>query len=155
MMATEAVFRSWNGKRAIDYRNAAGIAHDLGTAVNIVTMVFGNMGSDSATGVAMTRNGRTGEKQIEGDYLINAQGEDVVAGIRMTEDIVRVSGTGHAGRLGAVRGRPAASSKPTTGKCRISNSPSSGASCGCSRPATASARPRRRCASRWRWSKRG
>ncbi len=87
MMATEAVFRSWNGKRAIDYRNAAGIAHDLGTAVNIVTMVFGNMGNDSATGVAMTRNGRTGEKQIEGDYLINAQGEDVVAGIRMTEDI--------------------------------------------------------------------
>ena len=87
MMATEAVFRSWNGKRAVDYRNAAGIAHDLGTAVNIVTMVFGNMGNDSATGVAMTRNGRTGEKQIEGDYLINAQGEDVVAGIRMTEDI--------------------------------------------------------------------
>ena len=92
MMATEAVFRSWNGKRAIDYRNAAGIAHDLGTAVNIVTMVFGNMGSDSATGVAMTRNGRTGEKQIEGDYLINAQGEDVVAGIRMTEDIVGLKG---------------------------------------------------------------
>ncbi|MFA7424702.1 MAG: PEP/pyruvate-binding domain-containing protein, partial [Desulfosarcinaceae bacterium] len=61
MMATEAVFRSWNGKRAVDYRNAAGIAHDLGTAVNIVTMVFGNMGNDSATGVAMTRNGRTGE----------------------------------------------------------------------------------------------
>ncbi len=86
-LATEAVFKSWNGKRAIDYRNAAGIAHDLGTAVSIVTMVFGNMGSDSATGVAMTRNGSTGEHQLEGDYLTNAQGEDVVAGIRMTKDL--------------------------------------------------------------------
>ena len=85
--ATEAVFKSWNGKRAIDYRNAAGIAHDLGTAVNIVTMVFGNMGDTSATGVAMTRNASTGEQYIEGDYLTNAQGEDVVAGIRITNDI--------------------------------------------------------------------
>ena len=85
--ATEAVFNSWNGKRAVDYRNAAGIAHDLGTAVNIQTMIFGNMGDDSATGVAMTRNASTGEKQIEGDYLMNAQGEDVVAGIRLTNDI--------------------------------------------------------------------
>ncbi|RPH48106.1 MAG: pyruvate, phosphate dikinase [Desulfobacteraceae bacterium] len=86
-LATEAVFKSWNGKRAVDYRNAAGISHDLGTAVSIVTMVFGNMGNDSATGVAMTRNGSTGEKQIEGDYLLNAQGEDVVAGIRLTKDL--------------------------------------------------------------------
>ncbi|MBC2711115.1 MAG: pyruvate, phosphate dikinase [Desulfosarcina sp.] len=86
-MATEAVFKSWNGKRAVDYRNAAGIDHHLGTAVNIVTMVFGNMGDDCATGVAMTRNGSTGENQIEGDYLINAQGEDVVAGIRLTNEI--------------------------------------------------------------------
>ncbi len=89
-LATEAVFKSWNGKRAIDYRNAAGIAHDLGTAVNIQTMVFGNMGSDSATGVAMTRNASTGENKIEGDYLMNAQGEDVVAGIRLTEDIQKL-----------------------------------------------------------------
>jgi len=87
MLATEAVFKSWNGKRAIDYRQAAGIPHDLGTAVNIVTMVFGNMGSDSATGVALTRNGTTGENKIEGDYLTNAQGEDVVAGIRLTNDL--------------------------------------------------------------------
>jgi pyruvate,orthophosphate dikinase len=86
-LATEAVFKSWNGKRAIDYRNASNIPHDMGTAVNIVTMVFGNMGSDSATGVAMTRNGSTGENKIEGDYLTNAQGEDVVAGIRLTKDI--------------------------------------------------------------------
>ena len=89
-MATEAVFKSWNGKRAIDYRNAANIAHDMGTAVNIVTMVFGNMGNDSATGVAMTRDGSTGENKIEGDYLTNAQGEDVVAGIRLTKDIAKL-----------------------------------------------------------------
>jgi pyruvate,orthophosphate dikinase len=87
LLATEAVFKSWNGKRAVDYRNAAGIPHDLGTAVNIQTMVFGNMGNDSATGVALTRNGTTGENRIEGDYLTNAQGEDVVAGIRLTDDI--------------------------------------------------------------------
>ena len=86
-LATEAVFKSWNGKRAIDYRNAAGISHDLGTAVNIVTMVFGNMGWNSGTGVAFTRDPATGEKKMYGDYLMNAQGEDVVAGIRNTEKI--------------------------------------------------------------------
>jgi len=86
-LATEAVFKSWNGKRAFDYRNAAHIAHTLGTAVNIQTMVFGNMGDDCATGVAMSRNATTGEKKIEGDYLTNAQGEDVVAGIRTTKAI--------------------------------------------------------------------
>ncbi|HKZ29940.1 MAG TPA: pyruvate, phosphate dikinase [Acidimicrobiia bacterium] len=84
-LATEAVFKSWNGKRAFDYRNAANIRHDLGTAVNIQTMVFGNMGDDSATGVAMTRDATTGEDHIEGDFLINAQGEDVVAGTRPTK----------------------------------------------------------------------
>ncbi|MBA3029809.1 MAG: pyruvate, phosphate dikinase [Desulfobacteraceae bacterium] len=89
-MGTEAVFESWNGKRAVDYRNASGIPHDMGTAVNIVTMVFGNIGDKSASGVAMTRNSSTGEKKIEGDYLINAQGEDVVAGIRMTDDIAHL-----------------------------------------------------------------
>ncbi len=89
-MATEAVFGSWNGKRAIDYRNAAGIAHDLGTAVNIVTMVFGNMGDDSGTGVAFTRDPATGDKLLYGDYLMNAQGEDVVAGIRNTKPITEL-----------------------------------------------------------------
>jgi pyruvate,orthophosphate dikinase len=83
-LATEAVFKSWNGKRAIDYRNASNIPHDLGTAVNIQTMVFGNMGEDSATGVFMSRNATTGEPHLEGDFLINAQGEDVVAGTRQT-----------------------------------------------------------------------
>ena len=74
-LATEAVFRSWNGKRANDYREATNIPHDLGTAVNIQTMVFGNFGDDSATGVFMSRNATTGEPALEGDYLINAQGE--------------------------------------------------------------------------------
>jgi pyruvate,orthophosphate dikinase len=86
-MATEAVFSSWNGKRAIDYRKAANISDDLGTAANIVTMVFGNMGSNSGTGVAFTRNPSTGEKKIWGEYLLNAQGEDVVAGIRNASKI--------------------------------------------------------------------
>ncbi len=90
-LATEAVFKSWNGKRAVDYRNAAGIPHDLGTAVNIVTMVFGNMGWNSGTGVAFTRDPSTGEKKLYGDYLLNAQGEDVVAGIRNTEKIERLA----------------------------------------------------------------
>ncbi len=86
-LATEAVFKSWNGKRAVDYRNAAGIAHDLGTAVNIQTMVFGNTGNQSGTGVAFTRDPANGERKMYGDYLLNAQGEDVVAGIRNTEKI--------------------------------------------------------------------
>ncbi len=90
-LATEAVFKSWNGKRAIDYRNHAGIAHDLGTAVSIVTMVFGNMGWDSGTGVAFTRNPSTGEKKLWGEYLLNAQGEDVVAGIRNPSPIEKMA----------------------------------------------------------------
>jgi pyruvate,orthophosphate dikinase len=85
--ATLAVFRSWKSKRAVDYRNATGIPHDLGTAVNIQTMVFGNMGEDCATGVAMSRNASTGDPELEGDFLVNAQGEDVVAGIRITQSI--------------------------------------------------------------------
>jgi pyruvate,orthophosphate dikinase len=86
-LATEAVFKSWNGKRAVDYRRATNIPDDLGTAVNIVTMVFGNTGFNSGTGVAFTRNPATGENILYGDYLLNAQGEDVVAGIRNTEKI--------------------------------------------------------------------
>ncbi len=89
-LATEAVFKSWDSKRAMDYRNAAGIAHDLGTGVNVVTMVFGNMGDNSGTGVAFTRDPSTGENVLYGDYLINAQGEDVVAGIRNTDPISKL-----------------------------------------------------------------
>src|ERR1700738_4786481 len=85
--AIEAVFRSWNTDRAVAYRRAEKIPDDLGTAVNVQTMVFGNMGEGSGTGVAFTRNPITGAKELYGDYLANAQGEDVVAGIRDTEPI--------------------------------------------------------------------
>ncbi len=81
-LAINAVFRSWNNKRAIEYRNYYKIPHDLGTAVNVVTMVFGNMGMDSGTGVAFTRDPRTGRRELYGEFLFNAQGEDVVAGVR-------------------------------------------------------------------------
>ncbi len=86
-MAIQAVFGSWNSPRANAYRNAQGIPHDLGTAVNVVMMVFGNMGNDSGTGVAFTRNPATGDGQLFGEYLVNAQGEDVVAGIRTPQKI--------------------------------------------------------------------
>ena len=81
-LAVRAVFDSWFGKRAHDYREFNKIPHDLGTAVNIVMMVFGNMGADSGTGVAFTRDPNTGERVLYGEYLTNAQGEDVVAGVR-------------------------------------------------------------------------
>jgi pyruvate,orthophosphate dikinase len=83
--AIEAVFRSWNGERARVYRRMEKIPDDLGTAVNVQTMVFGNKGEDSGTGVAFTRDPATGERGAYGDFLVNAQGEDVVAGIRKTE----------------------------------------------------------------------
>ncbi len=86
-LAIKAVFASWFGKRAHDYRTSQKIAHDLGTAVNVVTMVFGNMGDDSGTGVAFTRNTFDGTNALYGEYLTNAQGEDVVAGIRTPKDI--------------------------------------------------------------------
>lgn len=87
ILAINAVFKSWNNPRAILYRNLNDIDHNLGTAVNIQSMVFGNMGETSGTGVAFTRNPATGEKKLFGEYLINAQGEDVVAGIRTPQDI--------------------------------------------------------------------
>ena len=90
-LAVKAVFASWFGKRANDYRNSQKIAHDLGTAVNVVTMVFGNMGDDSGTGVAFTRDPNTGEKVLYGEYLTNAQGEDVVAGIRTAPKIAQMA----------------------------------------------------------------
>ena len=86
-MAIAAVFNSWMGRRAIDYRRVNRIPDSLGTAVNVQAMVFGNMGSDSGTGVAFTRNPSTGEKKLYGEYLLNAQGEDVVAGIRTPHPI--------------------------------------------------------------------
>ena len=86
-MAIGAVFSSWNGRRARDYRHVNHISDDLGTGVNVQAMVFGNMGNDSATGVAFTRNPMTGDDQLFGEYLVNAQGEDVVAGIRTPQPI--------------------------------------------------------------------
>ena len=88
--AIEAVFRSWNIPRAVAYRNMNKIAHDFGTAVNVQTMVFGNMGEDCATGVSFTRNPATGENKFYGEYLTNAQGEDVVAGIRTPKPIAEL-----------------------------------------------------------------
>ena len=90
-----AVFSSWNGKRAISYRRIESIPDEWGTAVNVQTMVFGNMGDDSATGVAFTRNPGNGENNFYGEYLINAQGEDVVAGIRTPAPINEYSTSSH------------------------------------------------------------
>ena len=88
-LSIEAVFKSWMGERAVVYRERNGITKDIanGTAVNVVTMVFGNMGDDSATGVVFTRNGHNGKREIEGEYLTNAQGEDVVAGVRTGKNV--------------------------------------------------------------------
>ena len=88
--AIGAVFSSWNGQRAIRYRELEGIPHEWGTAVNVQSMVYGNMGNDCATGVAFTRNPSTGQKKLYGEYLINAQGEDVVAGIRTPEPVAKL-----------------------------------------------------------------
>ncbi len=91
--AVEAVFRSWNNPRAITYRKLNDIPSDWGTAVNVQEMVFGNMGEDCGTGVAFTRNPATGENKIFGEYLMNAQGEDVVAGVRTPEPIAKLENT--------------------------------------------------------------
>ena len=89
--AIGAVFGSWQGQRAIRYREIEGIPHDWGTAVNVQSMVYGNMGDDCATGVAFTRNPSTGEKHLYGEFLINAQGEDVVAGTRTPQPLSELS----------------------------------------------------------------
>ncbi|WP_298068027.1 pyruvate, phosphate dikinase [uncultured Mailhella sp.] len=91
ILAIEAVFRSWNNHRAIVYRNLNKIDHNLGTAVNIQSMVFGNMGNNSGSGVAFSRNPSTGENKLYGEYLLNAQGEDVVAGVRTPHPIDRMA----------------------------------------------------------------
>jgi len=92
---------SWNGKRAVDYRRIERIPDEWGTAVNVQSMVFGNMGDASATGVAFTRNPGSGENQFYGEYLINAQGEDVVAGIRTPAPIMTIPRTTRARALHA------------------------------------------------------
>ena len=92
-LSIKAVFSSWNGRRAVDYRNFYSIPHDLGTAASVVAMVFGNMDERSGTGVVFTRNPSTGEKELYGEYLANAQGEDVVAGIRTPQLIAHLAET--------------------------------------------------------------
>ena len=115
--AIGAVFGSWMNQRAITYRRLHGIPESWGTAVNVQAMVFGNMGETSATGVAFTRNPSTGEKKLYGEFLINAQGEDVVAGIRTPQEITEagaqgsrlrqaVDGSGDAGRLRRAQAHP-------------------------------------------------
>ena len=153
-LAIKAVFNSWMGKRAVDYRNEFKIAHDLGTAVNVVAMVFGNMGDDSGTGVAFTRDPSTGSKALFGEFLPNAQGEDVVAGIRTPLPISRMQEVWPEclRRVPADR-RSARADLPAT--CRTWSSPSSAASCTCSRRATPSAPPAPRWSRRCRWSRRG
>ena len=133
------MFGSWDNKRAMDYRRKNKIDDSLGTAVNIQAMVFGNKGDDSGTGVAFTRNPANGEPAPYGDYLVNAQGEDVVAGIRNTMSWRRWATSSRGpGRSSRGTCRPWSA---TTRTCATSSSPSSRASCGCSRPGSASAPP--------------
>jgi pyruvate,orthophosphate dikinase len=134
--AIEAVFRSWNSERAKAYRKVEGISGELGTAVTVQAMVFGNSGPDSATGVLFTRNPATGERELFGDVLFDAQGEDVVSGARPTLPVAVL----HE-RMPDVARRT----------CVTSSSRSSGAGCGCCRSGPASAVPRPRSAWPWRW----
>ena len=141
-LAVLAVFDSWNSDRAVLYRRQERIPADLGTAVSVVAMVFGNLGDDSGTGVAFTRDPGTGAQGVYGDYLQNAQGEDVVAGIRNTvplQDLERID----KALLRPADGRSCGRWRTTTATCATSSSPSSAASSGCCRPGSASG-PRRR-----------
>ncbi len=148
-LAIEAIFRSWDSPRARTYRERDGIPHDLGTAVTVQAMVFGNRGSDSGTGVLFTRNPATGEPTLYGDVLFDAQGEDVVAGTHQTEPIsvldTRMPGVARELRAAAER------LSATTPICATSSSRSRTGSCGCSRCGSVSARPKLRCASRSTW----
>ncbi len=139
--AVEAVFRSWNSDRARAYRERRGSATSLGTGVTVQAMVFGNLGSDSGTGVLFTRNPATGEAALYGDVMFGAQGEDVVAGTHETEPVscLETRMPAVAAELRAVR---RASWSATTGTAATSSSRSSAAACGCSRCGSASGRPR-------------
>ena len=146
-LAIRAVFESWNADRAILYRRQERIPADLGTAVNMVAMVFGNLGMDSGTGVAFTRDPGTGQQGVYGDYLQNAQGEDVVAGIRNTVPLQDLEGIDKA-VLRPADGHHARRSRTTTATCATSSSRSSAASSGCCRPGSESGPPARRSGSR-------
>ena len=153
--AIGAVFASWMNDRAKFYRRMHDIPESWGTAVNVQSMVFGNMGETSATGVAFTRNPSTGEARLYGEFLINAQGEDVVAGIRTPQSLTQAAREEMGEKapsmeeampevFGELQGRGRAGSSATTATCRTSSSPSSAGGSTCCRPATASAPPRRR-----------
>jgi pyruvate, orthophosphate dikinase len=140
--AIRAVFDSWDADRAKLYRRQERIPDDLGTAVNVMAMVFGNLGEDSGTGVAFTRDPASGRRGVYGDYLENAQGEDVVAGIRNT--LTSTTSPGSTRPRTTSWSASWTCSRGTTATCATSSSPSSAASSGCSRPGSASAlrRPR-------------
>ena len=140
-LAIVAVFKSWDNHRAKVYRRTQGIPDDLGTAVNVQTMVFGNKGETSGTGVAFTRDPSTGENFFYGEFLMNAQGEDVVAGVRDPASAGRAAARSCPRRSSSstTSARP---SRSTTATCRTSSSPSRTRSSTCCRPAAASA-PRR------------
>ena len=138
MGAIKAVFRSWDNPRANVYRRDNDIPYSWGTAVNVQSMAFGNMGDDCGTGVAFTRDPATGEKKLFGEFLTNAQGEDVVAGVRTPMPIAEMAEK-FPEAYDAVRQRSATSWRITTATCRTWSSPSRTASSTCCRPATASA----------------
>ena len=151
--AVGAVFKSWNGRRAVSYRRIEGIPGEWGTACNVQSMVFGNMGDTSATGVAFTRNPATGENKFYGEWLVNAQGEDVVAGIRTPNPLNEETKNEQNKHLPSLQtGMPelyrsfatsARSWSSTTRTCRTSSSRSRTASSTCSSAATASGPARR------------
>ena len=151
--AIGAVFDSWDGERAVAYRRINGIPDDWGTAVNVQQMVFGNRGETSGSGVAFSRDERTGEPTPSGDFLANAQGEDVVAGTRDPEDLAALAERlpeAHAELLDDLAG-----SSPTTRTCRTSSSRSRTGRSSCCRRAPPSDPPRRRSASPSTPSRRG
>ncbi len=160
--AIGAVFGSWMNPRANTYRRLHDIPANWGTAVNVQAMVFGNMGTDCATGVCFTRDPSTGENMFYGEFLVNAQGEDVVAGIRTPQPLSKLRAK--PGEVSMEEALPGAYAdllacakrwSATTRTCRTSSSPCSRTSCTCCRPATASAPPRPACASPSRWREAG
>ena len=161
--AVGAVFTSWMNARAITYRRLNNIPASWGTAVNVQAMVFGNMGTDCATGVAFTRNPSTGENSFYGEFLINAQGEDVVAGIRTPLPLTRAARQVGDGGQWKRRCRTFSLSlmrcviswKNISQTCRILNSPSSRTSSTCCRQEAANALLRQRCGCLSKWLRRG
>ena len=153
VMARDAVFRSWQNDRAKHYRRINNIDDMLGTAVNVQAMVYGNLGETSGTGVGFTRNPATGTKEFYGEFLMNAQGEDVVSGVRTPVHISELERSCPMSTTSCTRSRRGW--RNTTKTSKTLSSPSRTASCTCSRLATASALAWRRCGWRSRWWRKG